>query len=369
VHTLGSWASKTAGTFIRSDEVPATFRALLDPRSALRAAIGRVAASLGMPDADDGLLAMLGKVLSDNSAYIMVGNRQVFDELAGCCSAFLVALGDDKAYDAARLATFCQRFSAGPPEPDAVHFDAGGVLVGEARGGQDLLRAMVESLYAAMFETDRKRRAEQILYANACGGLHEQTRLQTYIAGGLDAPIVDTLGKLAHDHVEKDAADAQKGPLHAAVDHALTPLLSVIEHAWREFCTASMMTLTLPDVVLHLGNPEPPEAGQPLFPPDLQHIQDPKLAATLAKYGALEVTADDSLAHRLKVRVNAIVGWPPIGEEDAVEATDWASLDQRMKYILTLFRIRQQDEHLFQQPFSAGQRALLLAGELPPGQL
>ena len=52
-----------------------------------------------------------------------------------------------------------------------------------------------------------------------------------------------------------------------------------------------------------------------------------------------------------------------------VEALNWTDFEQRMRYILTLFRLRQQDADLFQPPFTEAQQAALFAGRIPPGPL
>jgi hypothetical protein len=40
-----------------------------------------------------------------------------------------------------------------------------------------------------------------------------------------------------------------------------------------------------------------------------------------------------------------------------------------MHFILTLFRARQQDERLFEQPFTDAQRSDIAAGRMPAGAL
>ena len=50
-------------------------------------------------------------------------------------------------------------------------------------------------------------------------------------------------------------------------------------------------------------------------------------------------------------------------------AVDWADIPERMRFILTLFRARQQDFRLFEQPFSEAQRRDIAAGRMPQGAL
>ena len=50
-------------------------------------------------------------------------------------------------------------------------------------------------------------------------------------------------------------------------------------------------------------------------------------------------------------------------------AHDWAVLEERMNFIVNLFRSRQRDASLFSPPFSDAQLAVLAQGQLPPGPL
>jgi hypothetical protein len=367
--TLGAWASKTAGTFIRDEEVPAAFRALLRDAPSVRPATDALerTMSLGADAPAFSLIEIARAVLHDCSTYITVGNKIVYAELAQCCADFMHALGSDTVPDPARLAAFQASFTDGPPEPDEVEWGPHRTLLPRPRGGQALLRDMVGHLYRAMFETDPKRRAERLLFANAAGGLHEQTRLQTYIAGGIDAPIADTLLAWAHRHVDRHAAQVHREQLHGAVDARLPTLARIIEKAWHAFATDLLMTLTLPDGVLHLGRSIPHDDNAPLLPPALATIDDPELAALLDRHGALHVRVDHSAFGWLQARIRALLGHPTLaaGELADAGALDWTDLAQRMRFILTLFRVRQQDPDLFRQPFTDAQRAAIFAGRLP----
>lgn len=368
--TLGSWASKTAGTFIRDEEVPAAFRKLLEgPPAASALEDLRRRTDIKPPH----LIEIARAILHDTSTYIMVGNKIVFEELAQCCADFVHELGADRTFDPARLAAFQARYTDGDPQPDEVAWSDPGHtrLVVQARGGQAMLRGMVGHLYQAMFETDLKRRAEHLLFANAFGGIHEQTRLQPYIAGGILAPITDTLVAWAHKHVDRDTPESTRGPLHRAVDAAMPHLGHAIERAWRDFSTDRLMTLTLPDGVLHLGHPISADPGSPLYPPVLETIADPELAGLLDRYGALHTKVEPTAFDWLKRRVRGLFEGVTLdaAEQAEVGAVDWTSFDQRMRYILTLFRIRQQDPHLHGQPFSDAQRALLFDGQVPGAPL
>jgi hypothetical protein len=363
--TLGTWASKTAGRFIREEEVPRPFRQLLDRGNIF----GRLASDLDPV----GLLGLVGKIINDVSAYILAGNRVVYAELAQAFSDFVTELGEDRAFDQARLDGFLARYRPGPPEPDHAVWDAERkVLISTPQGGQDELRACLAACYHAMFERDPKRRAELLLRANGHGGVHEQTRLQTYIAGSLDAPIADTL--LAHVHTHVDTTvdhHTARSIIHRMVDEVVPAVGRRVEEAWESFATAAMMELTLPDGVIHLGNPIPAEPGCPLIPPELATIEDPALRAMLEKYDALEVREEPSRLERIRHRLSSLVGLghPETPSLLAAAAHDWVDLSQRMRFILVLFRSRADDAHLVQPPFSAAQRDAILGGRVPPGPL
>ena len=375
--TLGTWASKTAGTFIRDDEVPSIFMKLLEASPHVHRAVddAKVALATASPVADAahvGLLDIARQTIDDCADYIMVGNRVVFAELGGCFARFLEELGNDTAFDEKKLAAFQAHYTEGDPQPDEAVWNDAGEIVSTPKGGQGLLRSMAGHLYRAMFEKDEKKRAELVLFANAEGGLHEQTRLQTYIAGGLDAPITELLLPDAHRRVEESVPEGPaREAAHAAVEKVLRPLAQMLEDAWQDFSTRHLMTLTLPDGVLHLSRPIPQDPGQPMMPKVLETIDDPDLAAVLAKYRSLDVELSESTLGWFSERMNELFGWPPRGPDRLADvgAVDWTIFDQRMRFILTLFRLRQEDVHLFASPFNPEQRAAMFAGQMPEGPL
>jgi hypothetical protein len=363
--TLGTWASRTAGTFIRDEEVPALFRKLLESDAAAPGS-REVHQVLNLEAAPHpfNLIEIARAIVHDCAAYIAAGNKVVYAELAQCCADFVRTLGSDTSFDPARLAEFQARFTDGDPAPDEVEWGPGRTLSSRPRGGQVMLRGMVKQLYQAMFETDPKRRAEHMLLANALGGLHEQTRLQTYIVGGLDAPLADTLLAGAHRHADRSASGDRRGHLHTTIDALLPALARRLEDAWRTFATDLLMTLTLPDGVLHLGDPIPQDGDSPLLPPLLATIDDPELAAVLDRYGALHVRVGHSVSGWLRARIRSLFGGKTTAVEELADvgALDWTAFDQRMRYILTLFRLRQHDRDLFTPPFTDEQRAAIFEG-------
>jgi hypothetical protein len=105
------------------------------------------------------------------------------------------------------------------------------------------------------------------------------------------------------------------------------------------------MELTLPDGTLRLGLDLPAPPRSTLFPPQLQIIHNPELLALLTQYHAATFT------------------------EHGSGARDWTVLTERMKYIIELFRSRQQDQRLFDPPFQPEHVASIKAGVMPGGAL
>jgi hypothetical protein len=242
-----------------------------------------------------------------------------------------------------------------------------------ARGGQTLLAEAARHYYTAKFEPDPKRRAERILLANATIGLHEQTRLQTYIAGSLNAPIADTLVNATHDALAERIGNEVLGPRgYALVDRLLSPLTDHVERVFQRFATELMMTLKLPGETLHLGRDLPAMPGQPLFPKVLQTISDPELGMMLAQYSALAERSEERDALRaIEEAAEVLMGKLGFDESFALGtgADDWVQLSQRMRYILELFRSRQQNQRLLQPTFTAAQVATMKQGQIPSGPL
>jgi hypothetical protein len=100
------------------------------------------------------------------------------------------------------------------------------------------------------------------------------------------------------------------------------------------------MVLTLPGRVLALGT----NLADP-YPPELAEPADPELKELLARFEPA----------------------PP--ELDDCGARDWSDLDQRMHYIVHLFRAFQLNEQLAEPPFMPAQVASFGRGVIPAGDL
>jgi hypothetical protein len=312
--TFATWASRTAGGFIREDEIPAAFRLLLGRYAPLHVTLARVNDALTRVDEqagvdDDSVLGCIRDVVHDVSRLITAGNLTVFGELGPVFS---------RAIDSLESAT--ETLKPGLSE----------------RGGQSLLRSALEHYEAARAEPDSRRKAQRMLLANGQVGLHEQIRLQPFIAGAIDAPIRNALYEILEESREGLPHGLHKD-VHAIMSRLLHPVADVAERLWQEFSTRELMTLSLPDRKLVLGEDLPAPRGQPLYPALLDPIDDPETAELLDQYGADRPGTSHTAAR------------------------DWVRLSDRMRFILDLFRSRQRDPALMREPLTEKERAALTA--------
>jgi hypothetical protein len=135
-------------------------------------------------------------------------------------------------------------------------------------------------------------------------------------------------------------------PLHElSLRGAFAPLASRIERLWRELSTRALMRHELPDVALRLGEDIPALNAERDFPPPLARVEHPELVALMA---TLDRTPNDTAGSA---------------------ARDWGDLGDRMNLIVDLFRTRQQDRLLYDQPFTFMQVEALRQGRVPHGRL
>ena len=180
-----------------------------------------------------------------------------------------------------------------------------------ARWLEDGVAPAEPPLLRQAFARYEQRPSRSVVLANLEIGLHEQTRLQPEIREALDAAL------------------APKRRLVA------WPLQRKLTQLSREVITESLMVLTLPGAVLWLGrNLEAP--GE---------VADPELRELMARYEPVPPALDDC------------------------GAEDWSVLEQRMHYIVHLFRPYHEDGTLASPPFTAAQVERIRAGELPDGEL
>jgi hypothetical protein len=337
--TFATWASKTAGESIRNEEVPPFVADLVtDAGDDLEPHFGKIGSALHAILPTTGfhasfVLAPVEETLAEVSTSIARGNLKVFKELAPEFVLFVRTFRDDLSLDEKKLAAYLSHFKPGPPAND----------------GQDLLKRAFDAYARARFEENASTKARMILYANCLVGLHEQTRLQPDIKTALDAPIEEILEKHLHDSVRASAHEGIFGKLVDAIAEPLEALTNEIKPIWQRIATRYMMRLALPyGEDLPLGKDIPRSAASRSFlPVQLQNITRPDdLVALLAQYD--------------RARGNSDVGSASV---------DWANLDDRMNFIVNLFRSSQQDEDLFVPPFAPEQVASFTAGKMPDGKL
>jgi hypothetical protein len=199
---------------------------------------------------------------------------------------------------------------------------------------EPLLQVAFASYAAAFAEDDPKRRSELMLRANLSIGLHEQTRLQPEIGEALDAPYVtaEELGRML--------CGTKRPRLARAVGALALPAQGLVARFSREVITHSLMVLSLPGRILALGT-----HLEDAYPAELHELVEPELVALVSRYEPVPPAPDDC------------------------GAEDWSSLDQRMHYIVHLFRAFAETRTLFDAPFTEAQVKSILAGVIPDGEL
>ncbi len=329
-----TWASKTAGFFIRKEVVPGLLRDLLERADSMTRSMGALHGELlGAWAAPFGIQAILTRAIQqiadEVARHIAHGNFLVFEELAPLYVAMIEHFSGSDRYDQATLDRFLARLSRGPV----------------SREGQDLLIRAFTHYYEAMFEQDAKARAERIFLANALVGYHEQARLQGPLMGALAAPLRQVFLEQAVESL--GMAPARRGsPFHElSLRATFGPLAARLERLWRELITRALMRLDLPDVTLRLGEDIPALNAERDFPSALSRLEHPELVSLME---TLDRTPNDTAGSA---------------------ARDWGDLGDRMNLIVDLFRTRQQDRVLYDQPFTFMQVEGLRQGRVPHGRL
>ncbi|HEY6725631.1 MAG TPA: hypothetical protein VI197_16460 [Polyangiaceae bacterium] len=323
--TFATWASKTAGQSIRGEEIPKELRVLLAEQVRVHEELTRMLKVLpGDWSGKLDPLAIPKAVLANVSKQIAIGNLKVFEELAPLFAKFWARLSDPARRTEQELDAFVNDLIPGPVED----------------GGQDWLKTAFTSYFAARRAATPKECAEFILYGNLLIGLHEQTRLQPFIAGALDAPFemssYEALIAAEPDWLEKF--------VRPAFVKLLGGLRKAMQDDWERLATRYMMTLTLPGgQVMELGEDVP--IGATPFPAVLNPLEYAKLVDLVKTYD------------------------PNLESLKGSAAKNWTLIDNRMAFIADLFRSRQQDMTLFGPPFTQAQLAVLAQGKVPPGPL
>jgi hypothetical protein len=335
---FGTWASKTAGQFIRGDEADRMVRLYVQQNEFVERKLSSLQRILSWfepsPELKHTLVAQaIDSVPAEISRQIGAGNVKVFAELGPLFARFLADFAESPIYDQARLDAFLARLRAGPAEDD----------------GQDLLIQAFTHYYLAMFAPNAQTKAEHILCANLLVGFHEQQRLQPQIVAGMEAPLENEFEnnflQRANEVIRQKAPRGISRPIQLLWRRRLKGVSRHVADDWREISTRWIMTIALPTETLRLGEDVPPLPNGRAFPADLTTLQ---LAALTAVLATLDRTPNSP---------------------HSSAARDWGNLADRMNYIADLFRSRQQEASLYQQPFSDAQVEEIRHGRMPSGKL
>lgn len=331
---FATWASRTAGHFIRGDYMPGLVQAYLDQVQAFHRALHtmhRLLASVcRRPLLPHSVLAeCIERVAREVSDHLAHGNLIVFADIAPHFARMYAEFRGATRHD-----------------PRAIERFLGKLRPGHVRdGGQDLLIGAFRAYYQAMFEKDPKQKAELILLANDQIGYHEQTRLQHDIERSLNAPIAEIILRAAHERIHQVLPARLQRPVERMVQRVVRPFTRWLQRTWANVATVWLMRLELPGRMLELGKDVDHPDLIDMFPPDLAEIESPELR---------------SLLYELDFTPNTTRG---------SAAANWGSLRERMNFVVDFFRTHQQDRTLFCPPFTKEQVEVIREGGIPRGDL
>lgn len=334
-----TWASKTAGTFIRGERSPLSMQTYLEHADYVKQALARLDRVLAWFNPTISfkptlLATIIDQVTDEVATHIGQGNQMVFAEMAPFFARFLETFADSTTYNETELNRFLNNYFIPGPL---------------ANGGQDMLIAAFRHYYEAMFEPEAKIRAELILLANLYVAYYEQARLQAVLTGAMNAPLQLKLEMASTDAIHR-WLQANLPPLAAGLSWLIwqKPLRRLVQRIaadWRILMTRWFMTIKLPTETLRLGQDVTRLETGEMFPAELHRLQHPALLSLLQE----------------------LDGTPNSSRGSA--ANDWGCLYDRMNFLVDFFRSRQQDGRLYQQPFSDVQIAVIRAGGIPAGPL
>ena len=328
--TFATWASKTAGRFIRLASVEERIHGAIREVLGSTGSLNTVWRSLrhlpgGVEFVHERVIEAARELAAEMSMTVAAGNLTVFAELGPLFRALVAVVDEVKAGSRIRVDEIIAALQPGPT----------------IQGGQDLLRRAVADYGEAVALADGRRKAELMLRANAQVGAHEQIRLQPYIHQAMTTSLADRVTARIQRRLRATTTEALARRLAAILEARLGPYRVALERVWLQIATGYLMTLELPSGTLHLGRDLPSVPGQPVYPAELSDPQDPGLLRLLRIYHADGRDARDS------------------------GASDWSNLSERMRYILALFRSRQRDQSLFEPPFEPGTMAAMQRGTVP----
>ena len=335
--TYATWASRQAGRTVRGEDLLEQLeRSLGDRRWLLHpiATLWRRLLRRGLFQGETRIGRLTGALHTPFDAFecasaaVARGNLRVFEEIGLEFARYLDECPSDAAIESPAFRHFLDKLRPGdPPE------------------GQRYLRQAFARYEHRRLERDPKTRAELAVLANLEIGLHEQTRLQPEIHEALDAAYAtqEDLGRRALEAFFPSAPrwwSVVRRPAIAIVGVVAAGAQKSASRLAREVITESFMVLSLPGRVLmlgsHLADPYPQELDEPV---------NPELTQLLTRFEPVAPAPDDC------------------------GARDWSDLDQRMHYIMHMFRAFHLSEEISRPPFSAEQVASFRRGIVPDGEM
>ena len=313
--TFSTWSSRMIGQYLRVDEPNPTIEQWLRehplPLPPLHWALRRFGFWIRTREG-----GAMPRVLA-------LGNRLVFEEIGLAVARLIAEIDGSPAYDDDALRTFESTIKA---TGDGPLFPPGDV---------DQLREALGCYYRARWEDRPQEKAELVLLANALLGAYEQSRLQPIAEAAL-SPFARRLPELERATLDAltKVLPAERAALRPyARPWALqeeSPLLRRIAHGYARVLTRFIMMLQLPKAgagmeAFHIGVGLPePGPGRPLYPPPLDQLRDQRLVNVIARYDVSGGTAR------------------------GCRAENWGSFDDRMNYIVNVFRARQTTPALYE---------------------
>ena len=321
---FGAHASNTAGYAIRQEEIP--LRGIYEGLHR-NAKIGRLAKLLSRLVTGSFVVRYANRVQERMADAISDGNLRIFADMAPVIVRFLELVRHDSMFDKAKIDAFRRTLKGGEARED----------------GQEMLGLALAAWYEAAHETDPRRRSQLVLLGNARMGWHEQVRVQPDIEEALGAPLWTRVGDELSLFLQRRLSALPK-PFRISllrIVKVIEPtLLNAASLAIKQGVTRNLMRYRMPNEEIRLGRNLVPQKGKALYPAHLETIDHPELKALLASFGTKE------------------------NDGKGRGASDWAVFEERMEFIVALFRSRQNDSSLFETPLPPDSKgSLALAAE------
>ena len=371
--SMACWSSKSVGTYIRSEELPPELRGVLvEHGPQINAGVTEVLPGVAH-GAVDHLERVAGEVLGDVSQYLIIGNKIVFAEVGSVFNAFADRFPANAPRDDRGLEAFVATLNPGDAQPDLVTMDpATRKLITKQQGGQGWLADAARHYYEAAFAADPKARAELVLLGNGEIGMHEQTRLDPYLSGSLDASVTDVVSNRWQSALFDRVVEREtRARLATRLTEILSTLAPKLTTAFQDIATRTMMSLQLPGQLVHMGHDLRAPLGSPLYPTIVEKLQHPDLCATFQRFNCLDtaIAQGTGIVNKLRAIRDEI-------EQDfegavafGTAAADWTKYPERMRFILPLFRSRHLTMSLLGKPFTDEQIDSIRQGVVPAGPL